>query len=202
MTFTFFFRDIDALISVAELVVPIAKERKRVRIWDAGSSKGCEPFSFGILLKERLTEEEFDKLVFIDTSDIDENGVFEKIINSGIYPIDDLKRIPKDIFAKHFSETEKKGHYKINDKILQKVKFYHNDLRDLQPIRTDYKLIICKNVLLHIKQNEQIEVLKMFHASMEKGGYLTTEISQKLPKEAEHLFEKIMPNLNVYRKIG
>lgn len=201
MTFTFFFRDIESLKHVAELMVPIAQNGKSVRVWDAGSSKGCEPFSFAIILSEMLNDRDFGRLL-MDTSDIDENNVFGKIIENGIYPYTDLSRIPKDLFNKYFTETDKEKQFKITDKILSRVDFFHNDLRDLKPKRNDYNLIICKNVLLHIEPEERIDVIKMFHKSLAPGGIFTTEISQEMPKENAHLFEKIAGNRNIYRKIG
>jgi chemotaxis protein methyltransferase CheR len=63
-------------------------------------------------------------------------------------------------------------------------------------------LIVCKNVLLHFQPDERIEVIKMFHAALEKGGYFVTEQTQKLPKEVGHLFEPVVSNAQLFRKKG
>ncbi len=41
----------------------------------------------------------------------------------------------------------------------------------------------------------------MYHSVLKRGGLLTTEQTQPLPAEVTHLFEKVVPNANVFRKV-
>lgn len=62
-------------------------------------------------------------------------------------------------------------------------------------------MIICKNVLLHFKEEERIEVIKMFHKALTAKGYLVMEQTQKLPEELTGLFEQVSGNAQVFQKI-
>jgi chemotaxis protein methyltransferase CheR len=42
----------------------------------------------------------------------------------------------------------------------------------------------------------------MFHDSLQEGGYLAMEQTQKLPKELEGLFEPVVSNAQLYRKVS
>jgi chemotaxis protein methyltransferase CheR len=71
----------------------------------------------------------------------------------------------------------------------------------LTPPDNGFGLIVCKNVLLHFNDAQRIEVFKMFHEALAEGGYLALEQTQKLPAEAKHLFEPIVSNAQVFKKI-
>jgi chemotaxis protein methyltransferase CheR len=40
----------------------------------------------------------------------------------------------------------------------------------------------------------------MFHDALTEGGFFVMEQTQKLPAEANHLFEPILSNAQLYRK--
>lgn len=201
MAFTFFFRDSHTLEKVAEHFLPYVAGFRKIKIWDAGCAMGPEPYTFAIILAERMSYFAFKNVKF-DVSDIDETDTFGKIITEGLYPEADLKRIPPDIFKKYFGPSPKDGYLKIDENIRTKLSFRKHDLLTLQPYDSDYHLIICKNVLLHFRQEERIEVIKMFHKCLAPGGLFTTEQTQRLPDECKPLFESLASDANVFRKIG
>ena len=71
----------------------------------------------------------------------------------------------------------------------------------LTPIGGSFSLILCKNVLLHFQAAERVKVIKMFHDSLAPGGYFATEQTQKMPPELEHLFVKVAPHGQIFRKV-
>ena len=203
MAFTFFFRDTHTIEHIAKYLEPQVAGRSRVRIWDAGCANGPEPYTLAIILAENMGNFAF-KNVYINATDIDESGNFGEIIKNGIYTYDELSRIPEDIFKKYFSQmTENvKGNYKLNDTIISKVSYQKHDLLGLQPIGDSFSLILCKNVLLHFKYEERVEVIKMFHKSLAPDGLFATEQTQKMPEETAHLFEQVVNDAQLFRKIG
>jgi len=82
------------------------------------------------------------------------------------------------------------------------VKFMKHDLLTLVPVEKDVGLIVCKNVLLHFTQEERIKVFKMFYDALSEGGFLATEQTQKLPEEVKYLFEPVVSNAQVFRKLS
>jgi chemotaxis protein methyltransferase CheR len=200
MAFTFFFRDSHTLEQVIKYFLPTVEGLSKINIWDAGCAMGPEPFTFAIMLAERMGYFAFKK-VKMDASDIDENNSFGKTINDGIYPIDDLKRIPEDIFIKYFRKTDN-DNYIIDDNIRNRVVFHKHDLLSLQPFSDNYQLIFCKNVLLHFQPAQRVEVINMFHKALATGGIFATEQTQQMPPENQRLFKSLASDAQVYQKIG
>jgi len=201
MAFTFFFRDTHTLEHAARILAPEVAGRSRIRVWDAGCAMGPEPYTVAMILAEYMGHFSFKNLV-IDATDIDEQDQFGTIINNAIYTEEETQRIPEEIFNKYFEKYEEKpGFVRVNDLIRSKIKFQKHDLLTLQSIGQGYSLIVCKNVLLHFQQNERIEVIKMFHKSLETGGFFVTEQTQKMPEELEYLFERVVPDAQLYKKV-
>jgi chemotaxis protein methyltransferase CheR len=201
MAFTFFFRDSHTLEQVIKYFLPTVEGLSKINIWDAGCAMGPEPYTFAIMLAERMGYFAF-KRVKIDASDLDENNTFGKIINDGIYHIDDLKRIPEDIFHKYFKKTDTENMYIIDDNIRSRVVFHKHDLLTLQPFSDSYNLIFCKNVLLHFQPAQRVEVIDMFHKSLSPNGIFATEQTQAMPQENLKRFSLLATDANVYQKIG
>ena len=200
MAFTFFFRDLPALHAIRGLVIPELQKHRFINVWDAGCAMGPEPYSIAIIFKETLGFYEFKRLQIYATDLDEESNQFGNILKAGIYPEETVKRIPKEIFNKHFSPNNKPGHFKISEEIMNRVSFQKHDLRSLEPIRDGLGLIVCKNVLLHLQESERIDVIKMFHKSLIPGGFFVSEQTQKMPKETAHLFRHMIPNVQLFQK--
>jgi chemotaxis protein methyltransferase CheR len=200
MAFTFFFRDLQILDLAINNVVPQLIGRSRARIWDAGCAMGPELYSLAILLAEKMGYFAFKNLTIYAT-DIDETDTFGKIIQTGIYSEEETKRIPPEIFSKYFKANGKPGHFQVIDTIRERVTFQRHDLLSLKPIGNDFSLILCKNVLLHFQPAERVEVIRMFHQSLTPGGFLATEQTQKMPKEAEHLFRQVAHDGQIFQRV-
>ena len=201
MAFTYFFRDLATLNAIKEHVIPELRKHKYMNVWDAGCAMGPEPYSLAIIFKENLGYYEFKRLKIFATDLDEESNEFGKIIAGGIYPEESIKRIPKEIFRKYFSPNNKPGYFKIADEIIGCVSFQKHDLRTLQPIRDNFGLIVCKNVLLHLQESERIDIIKMFHKSLAPGGFLATEQTQKMPERTAYLFRQVTPKVQLFQKI-
>jgi chemotaxis protein methyltransferase CheR len=201
MAFTFFFRDLHTIDHVAKIFVPEMSGRSRVRVWDAGCAMGPEPYTLAIVLAETMGSFAFKNL-YITASDIDECDMFGSIIKEGIYSDEETKRIPEDIFQKYFEKVDGvQGGFRVISLIRDRVQFQKHDLLSLQPIGDSYSLILCKNVLLHFQQSERIEIIKMFHHSLAPDGLIAWEQTQKLPGELENMFEQVVSDAQIFRKL-
>lgn len=199
MAFTFFFRDQQTLDLMAEHALPALKQNRYIRIWDAGCAMGPEPFSLAMILREHMGKFLF-RNVRIFATDIDESD-FGDIISQAVYPEEQLKRIPPDIFERYFVPDTRPGYFQLIEEIRTAVQFQRHDLLSLQPVRTDFGLIVCKNVLLHFTQEERIQVIQMYHRALVDGGFFVTEQTQKLPPECEPLFRPLTNAAQVFQKI-
>ncbi len=200
MAFTYFFRDLQTLEVIRDFTLPYLKTKQFIKIWDAGCAMGQEPYSLSIILRETMGYMYFRNIKILAT-DIDEYNQFEKIIEEGVYKEEQIRRIPKEIFNKYFKVDKIEGQYKLIDEIRTSVQFKKHDLLSLKMPSNDFGLIICKNVLLHFNEEERINVIKMYYEALMAGGFLAMEQTQKLPKALNHLFEPVVSNAQVYRKI-
>lgn len=201
MAFTYFFRDMQTLEMIRDHVVPTLRTRRFAHIWDAGCAMGPEPYTLAIVLRENMGHMIF-RNVSIHATDVDESNLFEDIIEDGVYPREQVERIPKDIFTRYFAPVDRSDHFRLVEEIRKCVSYQKHNLLSLEPVRKDFMLIVCKNVLLHFKERERIKVIEMFHDALIEGGFFATEQTQKMPKELESMFEPVVSNAQLFRKVG
>ena len=199
MAFTFFFRDQHVLDLIVKHAVPQLAGRTRARVWDAGCAMGPEPYSLAILLSEAMGYFGFNNLR-IDASDLDDCGLFGPIIVNGVYPWEELERVPPELFTKYFEPAGEKK-FRVVERIRSRLTFHRHDLLTLVPVGENYNLIVCKNVLLHLQPAERVKVFRMFHHALAPGGFMATEQTQKLPAEVSHLFHQVVSDGQVFQKI-
>jgi len=89
----------------------------------------------------------------------------------------------------------------VIDKIRRRIAFQQHDLLSFREVGQGYLLVVCKNVLLHFQPAERIEVLRMFHRALGPDGLLATEQTQELPPELSSLFERVIPDGQLFRKV-
>lgn len=199
MAFTFFFRDQQTLDLIQKYVVPELKSRRFIHIWDAGCAMGPEPYSLAILIRESMGEFLFRNVKILAT---DINGKFGKIIKDGVYSKSEIGRIPEPTLRKYFSPIDNKpDHYVISEQLRKSVEFLEHDLLNFIAPMEGFCLILCKNVLLHFKQEDQIRVVQMFYNALENDGYFATEQTQKLPDKLSHKFKQVVANAQLFKKI-
>lgn len=201
MAFTFFMRDQPTLEHAASQLIPYASGRSRIKIWDAGCALGQETYTIAMIFAEKMNQFGFKNLR-IDATDYDSANNFGDSVTSATYPSGELQRTPADLLARYFEPAEKPGHQRVVEQLRNRVFFQYHDLLSLKPIGFDYCLVVCKNVMLHFQYPERVEVFKMFHRALAPGGYLANENTQKLPREVSHLFTRVVPDAQLYKKVG
>ncbi len=199
MAFTYFFRDSQTLGMLAKFLVQFSSGRSNIKIWNPGCASGQEPFTFAIMLAENMGQFAFRNLTF-HTTDVDISNLFKEKIENGIYPYDELQRIPEDLLKKYFASVGN-NLYQVDYNIRSRMHYHKHDLTSLKPIDSGYSLVLCKNVLLHLQPHERVSVIKMFYDSLAEGGMLTMEQTQKLPDEVSHLFHPVVSNAQIYLKL-
>jgi len=183
-----------------EHIVPTLAGRSHPRIWDAGSAMGQEPYTLAIILAGRMGHFAFNNLR-IDATDVESTGQFAQMIEAGLYPREELSRLPEGILEKYFEPNGQRDYFRVIDSIRRRVVFQRHDLLSFQEIGQGYSLVLCKNVLLHFQPPERIEVLRMFHRALAPGGLFATELTQEMPPELAPLFQRAIPDGQVFRKV-
>lgn len=154
-----------------EIIPAILLNNKTFRIMHAGCSSGEEVISMAILLKEMGIH---DNVTLIAT-DID--AVILEKAKAAAYPIQNMELNEKN-YIRFEGKTLLKDYYKeengkavFNKDLLRNVSFRKYDLVTGE-VFNKFDLILCRNVMIYFNQTLQNEVLKKFHASLFKYGYL------------------------------
>ncbi len=186
----------------AEHLIRFAAGRSKIRVWDAGCARGQETWSLAMILAERMNPFGFRNLK-IDATDHDSKNHFGAVVTQGAYSFRELERTPRELVERYF-RTQHDGDREfsqVTELLRQKVTFHYHDLLSLKPVGGNYCLILCKNVLLHLQYKDRVAVFRMFHEALTPGGYLATEQTQKLPPEVAHLFEKAVPDAQLFKRV-
>lgn len=181
---TNFFRDkklFDDLLNV--LKENILPNTSNIKIWSAGCSLGCEPYSVAILLKElNLRNTTFN----IYATDIDQDIINQA--KEGVYGENEIKEMNPEYIKRYFDV--KNGKFYIHDDIKRNVRFEtHNLLRD--KFDSNFDLILCRNVVIYFTEEGQKLLYKNFSNSLKSGGLLFVGATESIFNHKEYGFEKI-----------
>ncbi|RQD76205.1 MAG: protein-glutamate O-methyltransferase CheR [Candidatus Syntrophonatronum acetioxidans] len=171
---TSFFRDPSVYRYIRDKIIPelLARKKGKVKAWSAGCSIGAEPYSLAILFGEITTPLRF-KIV---ATDID-NETLEKA-REGLYTANQLEHLSSKSLKKYFS---RKGvFFRLKPFVKERVVFKKQDLLK-DNIEKNCDLILCRNVLIYLKQEVQEKVLEGLVYSLNPSGYLVLGCSENIP---------------------
>jgi len=174
------FRDPSFWRIMREEVIPaIMLNHKQFKIWHAGCSSGEEVLSMAIMLKEMGIHHD----VTVIATDLDVN-ILDRA-KSGTYPIKNMELNEKNYIRFQGTRTfkeyyrEENGLAIFNKDLLSNVSFRRHDLVT-GDIFNKFDLVLCRNVMIYFNQALQNEVLKKFHESLFKYGYLAIGSKESL----------------------
>ena len=162
-----------------EIIPAIMLNHKQFKIWHAGCSSGEEVLSMSIMLKEMGVLQD----VTVIATDLDVN-ILERA-KSGIYPMKNMELNEKNYIrfqgtgALRTIITKKTEWQSLIKTLLMNVSFRRHDLV-MGDIFNKFDLILCRNVMIYFNQTLQNEVLKKFHESLFKYGYLAIGSKESL----------------------
>ncbi|HTH55727.1 MAG TPA: protein-glutamate O-methyltransferase CheR [Cyclobacteriaceae bacterium] len=162
-----------------EIIPGILLNHKSFNIWHAGCSSGEEVLSMAILLKEMGIHND----VSLYATDLDVN-VLERA-KSASYPAKNMDLNEKNYirFEGKWSlrdyYKEENGRVTFDKNLFNNVTFRKHDLVT-GDIFNKFDLILCRNVMIYFNQTLQNEVLKKFHESLFKYGYLAIGSKESL----------------------
>jgi chemotaxis protein methyltransferase CheR len=154
-----------------DIIPAIMLNNKQFRIWHAGCSSGEEVLSMNIVLSEMGI---MDK-VKITATDLDKT-ILDKAMAAS-YTLKNMETNEKNYIRFQGNKTLKDYYTVSNGQAIMKkdlvsnVSFQRHDLVLGGDIGM-FDLILCRNVMIYFNQALQNEVLKKFHSSLHKYGYL------------------------------
>ncbi|KJH80187.1 CheR family methyltransferase [Stutzerimonas stutzeri] len=199
---TNFFRDREAFEALERDIVPALFEEKAqaedksLRIWSAACSTGEEAYSLAMLFSDyaQIRDHHDDEVhLQLFATDIDDRSL--DAARTGVYPEAIVTDVPPMRLRQYF--VKEQNHYRMQKELRERILFArHNILRDPPFSRLD--LISCRNLMIYLDRDIQIEVLRMFHFALNAGGYLFLG-SSETADACSQLFEPVDKKNRIYR---
>ncbi len=156
---TNFFREIRHFQYLSQHVFPRWNaERKPRQIWSAGCSSGEEPYTLSMHLLEELPTLD----VRILATDLSTRVLAQA--KEATYTEECVSSIPDALRAKYLRATGKSEPktYKFTPNVTSKVSFARLNLMTEWPMRGQFDLILCRNVMIYFDDNIRTTLARRF----------------------------------------
>lgn len=181
---TEFFRDPSAFGQLEALILPrLTGQGRRIKIWCAGCSSGCEPYSLALILKGMCSERWYR----IVATDVDEVAL-GRGRDGGPYRAAEVRNIPKHMLEENFSLAGRS--YWISDALRRAVNFERHDLLS-EPFQSGFDLIVCRNVTIYFTEQARNRLNRRFHDSLAVGGVLFIGATESILDAAQVGFARV-----------
>lgn len=171
------------------------QSRKDLRVWNAVSSTGEEPYTVAMLMREHFGPRYSQWKAGLLASDISARALKKAV--AGVYESGDIATLPPPLGTKYF-DKQPDGTVKVNAAIRGDVSFRRLNLMSRPfPFRSKFHVVWCRNVMIYFDQKTNQELAQAIHDVLEPGGYLFVGHSEPLDRYSCP-FEVVGPS--IYRR--
>ncbi len=194
---TSFFREPHHFETLRTDVIPQLQKRKReghpIRVWSAGCSRGHEPYSIAMeLLAADPAFSQHDLMIL--ASDIDPKVL--QVARQGIYETADLQSLPEGFQERFFTTSGDSN--RINAELREMIRFNPLNLLQPWPMKTQFDIIFCRNVVIYFDQSTQDTLWPKFQNATRKDGWLFIGHSERLTAAAAPQYASV--GMTTYQK--
>jgi chemotaxis protein methyltransferase CheR len=168
---TAFFREEHHFPALAEHVRRYMGKGNTINLWCSASSTGEEPYSMAMTMVDLFGS--YTPPVKILATDIDTNVL--KKGEAGVYPLDRLEKLPKDMLKRFFLKGSgaQEGYARVRQELRDMITFRQINLLDESwPMRGPFEAIFCRNVMIYFDKQTQRKILEKFVPLMRPDGLL------------------------------
>lgn len=156
-----------------------AKQGKKVRLWSAACSSGEEPYSMALTTLDAFSDvERYD--VKILATDIDAKIVARA--RQGVYRDEAVEPIPAAI-RERWMTRERQGDaklWRVKDAVRSLVTFNELNLIGNWPMRGQFDVIFCRNVVIYFEEDTQALIWRRFKEVMTPDARLYIGHSERI----------------------
>ncbi len=198
---TSFFRDPEHFDFFEKEILETFRKSKglsKLRLWSAGCSIGCEPYSLAIQCKESLSASQLSKIYLLGT---DYSVSVLAKAKEAVFPKETVQKIQKDLLHRHFLKGVGKaeGKVKLKNEIQALVHFRLLNLMESLPGMEPFDAIFCRNVMIYFDENTQASLIKRLTEQLKPGGWLFVGSAESLPRISSNLIS-VRPS--IFQKQG
>ncbi len=152
-----------------EILLPAIASRKGLRIWSAGCSRGCEPYSLSALLRETVSDPKGrdNRILATDLS----TGALAAA-RTGVYSRQDVSGVTPQRLRRYFRKVELNGapRFQIVPELRDIVSFNLLNLLDAWPMKGPFDAIMCRNVMIYFDSPTRDALTRRFISLLRPGG--------------------------------
>lgn len=198
---TYFFREPAHLNLFTSRLIPELVETKpqaKIHILSAGCSTGAELYSIAISLIEKNSNHPLSRFCLCGF-DIDKKAI--RIARKGVYGKQCFRAIDPYLKQIYFEKTQN-NKFKINDFIIDQVKFHtHNLLHTPYPVpENGVDIIFYRNVSIYFEPENRKKIFENLAGILKDNGYLLLSSSETLPHNLNILPLVEMDGIFLYQK--
>ncbi len=196
---TRFFRNRDTFELIKDRIFPelmnVANKSTRsdLNVWSAGCAVGAEPYTLAMIANEALGNR-----IRVNITATDVKPELLSMARNGIYNEQYLAEMEKQEISKYFQKLSDED-YEVSRAIRTMVNFRPHDLmRDSYPGNMD--IIMCRNVLIYVDREAQLEIVKKFFDALRPGGVLILGRTETLFGDWRREIDIISTKHRIYQK--
>jgi chemotaxis protein methyltransferase CheR len=166
---TSFFREQQHFDYLQEHVLPAWKAaRTPRRVWSAGCSSGEEPYTLAMLLREQAPELD----VRILATDLSTRVLARAKV--ACYSPASIEDVPTRLRGRYLQRVQDAGQvgYRINPDVTALVSFARLNLMGDWPMRGQFDLILCRNVMIYFNDETRTVLGRRFAERLAPDGLL------------------------------
>jgi chemotaxis protein methyltransferase CheR len=176
---TYFWREIDQLRAVVDILVPALVDESRgrpVRIWSCACASGEEPLTLAMLLEEAGW---FDRAP-IEVMASDASPVAIARARKGEYTQRSFRNLPPSLRDKYF--TAHGNQWTVAPELHRRVSYDLVNLVDEEQVARYAwaPVILCRNVFIYFSDRSIQRTLALFDRGMPSPSYLCVGVSESL----------------------
>lgn len=178
---TFFWREIDQIKTLVEVLVPeyfATYKNAPLKIWSAACATGEEPLTIAMALQESGWLQRVPIKIY--ASDASENAIAKA--KQGIYQERSFRNTSPTMQAKYFYK-EREG-WRVNPELHSQIEWTKANLAietEIQNLATA-SIIFCRNVFIYFSEQNIRKTVRLFYKYMPVPGYLCVAASESLLK--------------------
>jgi len=132
----------------------------------------------------------------LDATDIDRASLDRA--RQACYRREGLTEMPPELTRAYFEDMG--DHQRVSDRVRRRVQVCPHDLSHDAPLRTDYDLILCRNVVIYFDRPMQERLFQTFVQALVPGGFLVLGKVETLFGPARDRLTLVDPRERVYRR--
>lgn len=187
-----FFRQADRFTELLTTHIPrLQKERPALKLWSAGCSIGCEPYTLAMILDELDPHSRHS----IIATDVD-LPVLARARDGRGYLGHEVQSVPPALKRKYLIESAD-GTYAVAAALKRRITFRRHDLlTDRYPTGLD--MIVCRNVVIYFNDQAKRHLYAGFAGALRPGGLLFVGGSEMIMRSHELGFR--IAGTSIYEK--